>query len=74
MIRLVLTPKNLPGVLFFQVIETKGQQNLWEFRFLSYCLKAEFLVEIQGADTAESVNSCVMSETVKHAGDGMKRD
>lgn len=43
--------------------------------FLSRCLKkADFSEEKQGGDMAGSVNSCVMSETVKHAGEGESGD
>lgn len=65
-------------MFLFPVSETKGQQNLCEFMFLSHCLKkkkkADFSVEKQGGDTTRSVNSCVMSETVKHAGEGVSGD
>lgn len=36
--------------------------------------KADFLVEKQKGVTAGSVNSCVMPETVKHAGEGVSGD
>ena len=43
--------------------------------FLSPCMeKADFSVEKQGGVMAGSVNSCIMSETVKHAGEGVSRD
>lgn len=62
---------NICLVFLFPVAETKGQQYLWEFVFLFHCLKkAGFSAEKQGGDITGSVNSCVMSETVKHAGEG----
>lgn len=70
------TSLNICLVFLFPVTETKGQQYLWEIMFLSHCLKKRltFWVEKQGADAAGSVNSCVMSETVKHTGVGVSRD
>lgn len=62
-------------LFLFPVIETKGQLYLWELVFLSLRLKkTDFSVEKQGGDTAGFVNSCVMSDTVKHAGEGVSRD
>lgn len=43
--------------------------------FLSVCLKkTDFSVEKQGGDMAGLVHSCIISETVKHAGEGASRD
>lgn len=66
-------------MFLFPLTETKGQQYLWEFMFFISWLekkkkKADFSVGKQGGDVAGSVNSCVMSETVKHAGEGVSGD
>lgn len=72
-----LTPQMSAWCFCFHEAETKGQRYLWEcfFFFPSHCLKnaSDFLVEKQ-ADTAGSVCSCVMSETVNHAGEGVHGD
>lgn len=42
--------------------------------FITLFEKADSSVEKQGGDTLGSVNSCVMSESVKHTGGGLSRD
>lgn len=42
--------------------------------FITLFEKADSSVEKQGGDTLGSVNSCVMSECVKHTGGGLSRD
>lgn len=62
-------------MFLFAVTETKGQQYLWGIHVFFYLAARKkgrlFQVEKQGGDAAGSVNSCVMSETVKHAGEGV---
>lgn len=76
LIRLFAHFPNMCLMFLFPLIETKGQQYLWEL--ICFCLFAWISPtpqwETQRGEMAWLVNSCRISETVKHAGEGARRD